>query len=402
MSSGAFPQPGSRFVNRYDVMSLIAVGGFSRVYRALDPELDREVAVKVMSPARLASSGLASAEKRFYREARVISRLVSPYTVRLFDYGRTNDGLLFLIMEFVEGRDLDQALAQDGPMTEDRVRSILVQLLESLSEMHALDILHRDVKPSNVMLCVQPGYGETVRVIDFGIAKSVAKDAVEESKLTVDGLILGTPRYMSPEQAIGAPNLGPTSDLFSAGLVAYELLVGRSPYPEDLQGLRSIISAEPTVPKLLGVSDELREIVNRMLRLNPAERFQRTNDVLHALGVEPTAPMSLEQTRHIVAGTVSFPILGSSLGRETVPTIWAADWISADTRIVPLNAVPPATPPPLPTDTSSDEEPTKALIVETETPPPKLSSRTLNTLIALATVLILIATLLIALFVVLR
>lgn len=336
--TATFPQPGALFANRYEVGALLAMGGFSRVYRTRDMEVPRDVALKVMSPTRLESTGLGSVEKRFYREARVISRLVSPYTVRLFDYGRSVDGLLFLAMELVEGRDLAHVLEHEGPLSEERVRTILAQMCASLREAHALDIVHRDVKPANVMLQTHANGGETVKVIDFGVAKSIANDAVHQSQLTVGGIILGTPRYMAPEQALGTGTLGPPSDLFSVGVVAYEMLVGRVPRADGLGAIRDAARNELAVPKLLGVTDELREIVNRLLCYDPSDRFQSADDVVRALGVDVDVAASKATGNEPRAGMggapVAFPILGSSLGSEDSSTvIWADVPISADTRM---------------------------------------------------------------------
>ena len=372
---GVFPEPGSVFADRYDIVSLLAVGGFGQVYRARDAGLDRDVALKVMSPIRLARAGLNAAEKRFYREARLISQLVSPHTVRLFDYGRTNDGLLFLVFEYVHGRTLADVVEQDGPMPEARVRTVLVQLLESLREAHGLEILHRDIKPSNVMVYEHLGQRDRVKVIDFGVAKSVAADAVQESKLTVEGLILGTPRYMSPEQAMGATQLTPASDLFSVGLVAYEVLVGRSPYAGALEGVRDVARAEHVVPKLLGISEELRAFVNRLLRGDPAQRFQSAEDALRALGVRIDGTLRDDPPIRS-ATTVSFPILHTAFGPERAPTVATATPVTADPRVSSVlsagaTAAPPhlSKPPPLPhaetlVDTSVDISVTTSIAFE--------------------------------------
>lgn len=286
-------QPGEVFAGRYRIDSVLGVGGFAHVYRATQMDLGRPVAIKVLRPARTGpSDDPAGAEvlmrwsQRFRREAVVISKLRDPHTITMYDYGETEDAMSFMAFEYVAGQSLDRVIAEEGPMSPDRVIAILRQCLYSLQEAHAMGVLHRDIKPANVLLYDRFGRRNQVKVLDFGIAKPIADDALSnQADLTSDGSILGTPRYMAPEQLRGE-TIGPPSDLYSLGLMAYELLAGRKAI--DGQSSMTVISQqlrpEPILlPLDLAVPRGLRNIVHAMLAKTVAERYQSALEVLNAL-----------------------------------------------------------------------------------------------------------------------
>ncbi len=214
---------------RYRVTQLLGEGGMGRVYLA-EQQMGtnvRKVAVKTLQTQYAKDSQILA---RFHRECGTVSELEHPNTIQFFDFGQTPDGQLYIAMEYVQGKSLAQALEQQGPMAADRVLRIFAQVCGSLEEAHGRGVVHRDLKPDNVILSVRAGQPDFVKVLDFGIAKrSEARDQTQEQKLTQQGMVLGTPPYMSPEQFTGK-ELDPRSDIYSLGVMAYELLTGRLPY----------------------------------------------------------------------------------------------------------------------------------------------------------------------------
>jgi serine/threonine-protein kinase len=222
-------KPGDEVGEFYEVKGVLGSGGFAYVYRAVERRLDREVALKVMSPDRVETEDDGERlRQRFLREARHVSKLDSPHAVTLHDHDILPDGRLYMVLEYVDGRTLDKVLESSGGMSADRIHRILVQLLDVLAEAHDAGILHRDVKPSNVMLHERRDGEDWLKLLDFGIAKKVASEGTDDD-VTREGQLVGTPQYMSPEQLRQFPTT-PASDLFSVGLLVYEMWAGRSPF----------------------------------------------------------------------------------------------------------------------------------------------------------------------------
>src|SRR6266498_1070921 len=230
-------QPGSA-VDRYQIVGLLSAGGMGEVYRALDPALERELVLKVLSNEAVYRSELL---ERFIREARAASALNHPNIVTIYEIGEA-EGRHFIAMELVRGRTLRDIAKESVPVrTAARIGA---QAARALAVAHAAGIVHRDIKPENIMMR-DDGY---VKVLDFGIARlsQHATDDHEISRLTAPGMVVGTMRYMSPEQATAA-EVGPTSDIFSLGIVLYELATGRHPFhaSSDIAMLSAIILREP-------------------------------------------------------------------------------------------------------------------------------------------------------------
>jgi serine/threonine protein kinase len=223
---------GTTLPGGYRITQLVGVGGMGRVYRAEQVALDRTVAVKVVHP-QLAGDELAAA--RFLNEARAASRLSHPNSVAIFDFGRTADGYAYIVMEYLRGQDLGRVAVTEGPLALRRVVHILQQTLAALGEAHALGIVHRDVKPDNIVIEPLRSGLDFVKVVDFGLAKLLSDDfpALGPSQ-SRPGLVCGTPEYMSPEQSRG-DLLDGRSDLYSVGIVLFELLTGQLPFVGDTQ-----------------------------------------------------------------------------------------------------------------------------------------------------------------------
>jgi hypothetical protein len=217
-------QTAERLVARfgqYRLVRKIGEGGMGAVYLASHEMLRRPAAIKLLRPDRTSPEAIA----RFEREVRVTATLKHPNTVAVYDYGRTERGDLFYVMEYLEGLDLQNLVARFGPMPSARVLHYLRQLCGSLAEAHAARLVHRDIKPANLLACRVGGVPDTLKVVDFGVAKTLVGEALG---LTVDRVLLGTPEYMAPELFESAERASRQSDLYSVGAVAYFLLTGQT------------------------------------------------------------------------------------------------------------------------------------------------------------------------------
>lgn len=305
-------EPGTIVADRYRVERLLGTGGFGEVFFAVEEALDRPVALKLLH----ASDGNDTLRTRFKREAKLIARLSSPNTVRLYDFGEW-DGKLYMILEFVDGRDLVDVIESEGAFDGPRLMKVLQQALRSLSEAHEVGVLHRDIKLQNVMLYDSADQTDLVKVLDFGIARVVFEDEepdVDEDSsdaitvsgtlggaLTSEGEMIGTPRYMSPEQARGR-KLDHTSDLYSLGIVALELVTAR-PWLSGtpLEIAHQHIKPEPNrVPAGLDLDPDIVSIIERLAEKRPDARYKDAAEALADIDRwerrEPLQPVSTYDT----------------------------------------------------------------------------------------------------------
>src|SRR3954453_7489085 len=215
------PNGAPLLVGRYALLEKIGEGGAAEVYRAHDTRLNRVVAIKILRPHLMAD---ASSQARFMNEARTAAGLSHPNIVDVYDFGETPGGSMFIVMQYVEGRNLKDVLPQRGRMPPADVISITIQVCRALAAAHAKGLIHRDVKPQNIMLDRQGN----VRLTDFGVVKALSGGG----ELTQAGMTFGTAAYLSPEQATGAP-IGPQSDIYGLGCVMYEMLCGDPRFTGD-------------------------------------------------------------------------------------------------------------------------------------------------------------------------
>ena len=264
----------------YVILELVGVGGMGRVYRAEQKVLGRTVAVKIVHPHLL---GDDSASARFITEARAASRLNHPNSVGVIDFGR-NAGQLYLVMEFLRGRDLARVTYEDGLLDFPRIIDVLCQVLAALAEAHHLDIIHRDLKPENIVLEPMRSGGDFVKVVDFGLAKM--RD--QNSNITSPGLVCGTPDYMAPEQGRGDP-IDARSDLYACGVILYQLLTGRLPFEAEspTQVVLMHLSQQPPDPNKVApdrdIPPVLVDLVLKALAKSPDDRFQNADEYSAAL-----------------------------------------------------------------------------------------------------------------------
>jgi serine/threonine protein kinase len=287
-----FPHPGEVFEGKYEVEAILGSGGFARVYRAVETGLDRKVALKILRPRiddeqsnSQRDSYLETVMQRFRREARLLSQLRSSNTITMHHYGKTEEGLLYMVLEYIDGLSLAELMRAGKPLPPKRVATILEQVLNSLHEAHMLGMLHRDLKPANIMIYEHLGNRDNVKLLDFGIAKLV-KDANIDKDLTGDGTLVGTPRYMAPEQIRGDVEVGPSADVYALGLVAYELLVGERAIEADssIKIIGKQLSPDSfLLPVDIDCPPRLRRIIDKMLQKDTSARYESAQEVIDAL-----------------------------------------------------------------------------------------------------------------------
>jgi serine/threonine-protein kinase len=274
----------ARQLGQYQLKRKLGSGGMGEVYLAEHVLLRRPCAVKLIRPER---AGDPAVLKRFLREVEVTSTLVHPNTIQVFDYGETEEGTIYYAMEYLPGLSLEELVAKHGPLPPARVVFLLRQLCGALAEAHAVGLIHRDLKPGNVILGNRGGLPDVAKLLDFGLVHRPTGDG-DETRLTHAGLIFGTPTYMSPEQAVGKGEVDARSDIYSLGALAYFLLTSQPPFVRGsvVQTLAAHIS-EPLVPLppfREQVPVDLQAVVLRCLSKQPEERYSSARAVDAALG----------------------------------------------------------------------------------------------------------------------
>jgi eukaryotic-like serine/threonine-protein kinase len=352
---------------KYQLLERVGQGGMGTIYRATQSGLNRQVAVKILKRELNVDPDTVA---RFHREAHAMSLLTHANTVRVYDFGQTEDGLLYLVMELLVGELLTTRMEHAQLDVLDALR-MTQQILRSLAEAHSKAIVHRDLKPDNVFLVRAEGHGEpAIKVLDFGIAKIVAPDRRVDQFETQAGTVFGTPRYMSPEQAQGG-TLDGRSDLYSVGALLYQMLTGRAPFVEDdaVVVMAKHIQERPEPPMKVRperpIPPSLDELVMKAMAKDPAERFQEASEFVQAL--EACVPDVARAQRAALTGAWR-PKRGSRLPYAVLAGVlfgagyfgvraYAKLHTPSDVKSTPLVA--PAAPPPV-LDLAPAQEPLPA------------------------------------------
>jgi eukaryotic-like serine/threonine-protein kinase len=393
---------------KYRLDSFLSQGGMGAVYKATHVMLDKTVVVKLIKPELVTS---AEVVRRFQREARAASNLNHPNIVQVFDLGQTDDGTLYIAMEFIDGPSLKDVIKRTGSLPVARIQSILGQVCSALALAHGHNIIHRDLKPHNVMLAKGPGGQEVAKLLDFGIAKTFEDGGTQ---LTQTGFAIGTPQYMAPEQAAGK-EVTPQSDLYSVGVMLYEMLVGEVPFdaPTTAAILIKQLTEAPQPPSRrkpeAGVSAVLEAITMRCLDKEPERRFPSAEAFAQALknadDDETKSRASDAPTRGMPIPSRSATTIGGPVATTPVPAPAAPTHVASPVAASPgpthpapvsgVTAPPPAAapmaaqpipPPPVlaaplpvaapPNEGTRPTVPGSAMPVATAPPPPSSSSRT--------------------------
>ncbi|MEZ4430480.1 MAG: serine/threonine-protein kinase [Nannocystaceae bacterium] len=281
--------PGSMLAGRYRVIRKLGAGGMGEVYLAEHVDIEREVAIKTLTARGKKKGGV----ERFMQEARTASRIRHPNIVDITDFGHTEDGVPFFVMEYLEGVNLATAIRRGGPIPWPRASAIMLQILDALQAAHTAGIIHRDMKPENCFLLLDEGGNERVKLLDFGIAKSEEDD--EERRLTQTGVIIGTADYMSPEQA-RSHKLDVRTDIYSAGVILFEMLTAHLPFTADgvMGVLLKHIGEEPQRPSEKSpeavIPPAVDELVLRALSKDRDRRFQSAREFAEAVRAADRAP----------------------------------------------------------------------------------------------------------------
>ncbi len=286
LAAVADPYLGRDIAGQFRVLEKIGSGGMGAVYKAEQPEMRRFVAIKILHKRYLARKDLVT---RFKREARAMSHLSHPNTARVFLYGQLDDGACYFVMEYLEGRNLAQTVRKEGPMEPVRALNIMIQACGALEEAHRAGIVHRDLKPENIFLTSQGGIEDFPKVLDFGLAKISERQMRPGSLiLTQEGMVFGTPEFMSPEQARGE-TLDGRSDIYSLGVILYELLTGKLPFDaaQPMEYIQRHIK-EPPIPLPERAPDRefppgLDEVILKSLAKDVNARYQTAADFAIAL-----------------------------------------------------------------------------------------------------------------------
>jgi serine/threonine protein kinase len=296
----------ARAMGSYQLGELLGRGGMGEVYKATHRMLARPAAIKLIRTEMLGAVDEEAAKlavTRFRREAEAAANLRSQHTVELYDFGVTEDGTLYLVMEFLDGMDLETLVRQNGPLPAGRVIHILRQVCDSLEEAHSLGLVHRDIKPANIHLGTVGLRHDFVKVLDFGLVKEVSNVSVETSMATIPGqMALGTPAYMAPEMALGEAVDG-RADIYALGCVAYYLITGQLVFEAEkaFQMIAKHLQTAPVPPSErtdLAISPELERLILKCLAKAPTDRPQSAARLADALDWIPADAWGEEQARH--------------------------------------------------------------------------------------------------------
>ncbi|HYW71461.1 MAG TPA: protein kinase [Pyrinomonadaceae bacterium] len=267
------PLIGQTLATKYLIERLIKRGGMGAVYAGKHVLMDKTVAIKVLHPSLAVDDNVV---RRFSREAKAASRISHPHAVIVTDFGESENGVVFLVMEYLDGRTLKEVIRSEGPMNLNRAAEIVRQVAGALDAAHEQGVVHRDLKSDNIMLSKTNG-GEWAKVLDFGIAKIQESDS-RDADITAANLVIGTPQYMSPEQCSQSAAIDARTDVYSLGVILYEMLAGQPPFTGDSPTVIMMRQVQDPPPSILATRPEVpvtvAAIIEKALAKQPGDRYQ--------------------------------------------------------------------------------------------------------------------------------
>jgi len=276
---------GTTLARKYRIDARLNEGGMGTVYRGTHVLMDKTVAIKVLRPSLAADEKIVA---RFSREARAASRISHPNALSVTDFGEDESGHVFLVMEFLSGKTLKQVIRDQGPLPITRVVDITRQIGDALHAAHAQGVVHRDLKSDNIML-LDTMTGDHAKVLDFGIAKINEPDGTADPSLTAPNLVIGTPQYMSPEQCSQDSEIDARSDIYSLGVILFEMLVGHVPFSGESPTMVMMKHLQEPVPSILDertdVPPAVARVVARAMAKVPDNRYQNVAELVEDLGI---------------------------------------------------------------------------------------------------------------------
>ena len=276
---------GQTLAGKYRIDERLSEGGMGTVYRGTHVLMDKTVAVKVLRPSLAADEKIVA---RFSREARAASRINHPHALSVTDFGEAENGVVFLVMEYLSGQTLKEIIRNEGPMAVSRVVEIIKQVGGALDEAHGQGVVHRDLKSDNIMLITATS-GDYAKVLDFGIAKIKERDGEYDPGLTSPDLVIGTPQYMSPEQCSQAPDIDARSDIYSLGVIIFEMLVGHVPFTGESPTVIMMKHMQHPPPSLADERSDIPAavgtVVNKALQKRPEHRYETVGELVEDLTI---------------------------------------------------------------------------------------------------------------------
>jgi serine/threonine-protein kinase len=316
------PLIGVTLAGKYLVEEMIKRGGMGAVYRGKHVLMDKRVAIKVLRPSLAMDDDVVA---RFSREAKAASRISHPHAVSVTDFGEGENGVVFLVMEYLDGQTLKEVIKTDGAMSLERTAEIVRQVSGALDAAHEQGVIHRDLKSDNIMLSQTNG-GDWAKVLDFGIAKIQQPNGVRDIDITAANLVIGTPQYMSPEQCSQSGPIDARSDVYSLGIIIYEMLAGRVPFTGESPTVIMMKQVQDEPPSLSEARRDLpaavAAVVSRALAKQPDDRFKSAGELSKAL-----AEASELETGAAVAGA---PVTVAN-----APVVAPADDLDEETIVTP-------------------------------------------------------------------
>jgi serine/threonine protein kinase len=346
------PLIGQTLAGKYRIEERLSAGGMGTVYRGTHILMDKTVAIKVLRPSLAADEKIVA---RFSREARAASRISHPHAVSVTDFGESEDGIVFLVMEYLSGKTLKEVIRQEGRLPLTRVVEIIRQVGGALDAAHSQGVVHRDLKSDNIMLLSTNGL-DYAKVLDFGIAKIKEPAGAYDPGLTAPDLVIGTPTYMSPEQCSQSPGIDARSDIYSLGVILYEMLVGHVPFTGDSPTAIMLKQLQEAAPSVLDertdVPAAVGRVASRAMAKLPENRYQSVAEFVEDLTIAAgmaVAPVRIAAATEFVAapeGLVSEPdeetLVRPRLEVRSEPAVMRAQTVPQATSLNPWRILIPS------------------------------------------------------------